>query len=30
MATISFKDGEEYILRLSRLEKEAVEKVVVL
>lgn len=28
MATISFKDGEEYILKLSRLEKEAVEKVV--
>lgn len=28
MATISFKNGEEYILKLSRLEKEAVEKVV--
>ena len=28
MATISFKGGEEYILKLSRLEKEAVEKVV--
>ena len=27
MATITFKSGEEYILKLTRLEKEAVEKV---
>ena len=27
MATITFKSGEEYMLKLTRLEKEAVEKV---
>lgn len=27
MATITFKSGEEYLLKLTRLEKEAVEKV---
>ena len=27
MATITFKSGEEYMLKLTRLEKETVEKV---